>query len=157
MKVVAVANRKGGVLKTTLVTLMAQYAAKKGLRVLVVDCDMQGNASKRFLDAYDGEPPRHDDEQDLVDMGAINPRPCATDLFRTDDDVYIHPYKSSESGYVSGTPKKGMISILPNSEHGWLCCYPFYSPLLWCIYPKHGCFCRFVFLKAFNSLIWQDW
>lgn len=48
MKILAVANQKGGVGKTTLTLHIAQFAAKQGLRVLMVDFDNQGSLSLYF-------------------------------------------------------------------------------------------------------------
>ena len=45
MSVVAVANQKGGVGKTTVTLGIADAAARRGLRVLVVDLDPQANAT----------------------------------------------------------------------------------------------------------------
>ncbi|GGL55965.1 ParA family protein [Sporolactobacillus putidus] len=46
--VIAVANNKGGVLKTTTVTNLAGIASQHGQRVLIIDCDNQANVSLSF-------------------------------------------------------------------------------------------------------------
>ena len=48
MKTIVVANQKGGVGKTTLARHLAFFGAEKGLRVLAVDMDVQGNFSTTF-------------------------------------------------------------------------------------------------------------
>jgi chromosome partitioning protein len=48
LQVVAVANFKGGVAKTTTAVHLAQYLALRGYRVLILDLDSQGSLSNLF-------------------------------------------------------------------------------------------------------------
>ncbi len=52
--VIAIANQKGGVGKTTSVVNLAAFCALAGRRTLVVDNDPQGNASSVLAPDYDG-------------------------------------------------------------------------------------------------------
>lgn len=50
MKTIIFTNQKGGVGKTTLTREIGLYLGTKGHRVLLVDCDGQGNLSKSLVD-----------------------------------------------------------------------------------------------------------
>lgn len=50
MRIIAIANQKGGVGKTTLTAHLAVYLARRGRQVAVVDADPQGNITSWLLD-----------------------------------------------------------------------------------------------------------
>jgi len=51
MKIIAVANQKGGVGKTTLTRELSACCALRGYETLVIDCDPQGNLTSSWIDA----------------------------------------------------------------------------------------------------------
>jgi chromosome partitioning protein len=50
MKVIAVANQKGGVGKTTVTRELSACCALRGYQTLVIDCDPQANLSASWVD-----------------------------------------------------------------------------------------------------------
>lgn len=50
MKIIAIANQKGGVGKTTITRELAACCALRGYQTLVVDCDPQGNLTSSWID-----------------------------------------------------------------------------------------------------------
>jgi chromosome partitioning protein len=97
MHVIAVVQNKGGVGKTTLTRVLAEYFARKGRRALVVDLDAQCNLSRRFLDMeYDSAdpdgvlPPLHPDFDGAEDGSGWSGRSSSADLYFT-GEVYPYP------------------------------------------------------------------
>jgi chromosome partitioning protein len=54
MKVIAIANQKGGVGKTTITRELSACCALRGYQVLAIDCDSQGSLTKSWLELEPG-------------------------------------------------------------------------------------------------------
>lgn len=73
MKILTIANQKGGVAKTTTATAIASILQDKGYKVLLIDADMQGNSTDTYGATIDGVATLYDvileEEQDKTPIG----------------------------------------------------------------------------------------
>ena len=60
MKVIVIANQKGGIGKTTTACNVANILMKMGKKTLLLDCDMQGNSSDSYKCKIEGEATLYD-------------------------------------------------------------------------------------------------
>ena len=54
MKVICIANQKGGIGKTTTATSLATILSDKGYKTLLIDSDLQGNSTDTFRAKFEG-------------------------------------------------------------------------------------------------------
>lgn len=60
MKVIVIANQKGGIGKTTTATALASALTLKGYKTLLIDADMQGNSSDTYQAEIEGKATLYD-------------------------------------------------------------------------------------------------
>ncbi len=115
MAIVAVANQKGGVGKTTLAVHLAVGAARSGKRVILVDADPQGNATSWLLD---GE---SDDGMFRLLLGADKPVRVVRALQRWGLGLAGGNYRTGEA--LTMLAAVGRLGEIPEriKALGWVC------------------------------------
>jgi chromosome partitioning protein len=144
-KIIAFANQKGGVAKTTTVVNLAAYVAAAGRRVLVVDMDPQGNATTSLggnprrltLSVYDALINRTPIDQvlTLTDWVGLDLIPATTALAGAEVEMTqmmarerllsraLHPLLSKyDYIFIDDPPSLGLLTIngLTAATHGVL-------------------------------------
>ncbi|WP_305910472.1 ParA family protein (plasmid) [Methylomarinum sp. Ch1-1] len=102
-RTLTIANNKGGTGKSFTTMLLADYAARQKMKVLVIDLDPQTNLSRRFVEmdyintdkTYEFVPPIHP-EWDPNDSEWTSGRSSAADIWISDFPV-VYPTKRHES------------------------------------------------------------
>lgn len=132
--VIAFANQKGGVGKSTLCIQMAFYLAEQDKKVLVIDMDGQGNTSSRLAPRIENEDGYHEVtlsgtktadlfQEDLESIETLS-CPSGVDLIHTpknDPDLFEMEAVPLEQAL---NPKKHLQSLLPQYDHVLIDCPP---------------------------------
>lgn len=110
---IAFTNFKGGVGKTTLSCHCAQYFARAGYRVLLVDCDSQGSATATFgyrpdsdIDADETLLPYFTGEKQTLDYAVRATHWDGLDLIPANLELYSAEY------YLAGQGGENWVSLL---------------------------------------------
>jgi chromosome partitioning protein len=121
MKIIAIANQKGGVGKTTLTFNLAKELAQKGYRVLAMDNDPQGNLTGAFLE--DPTTLQADILSIYEDRPPLTPHPVAPRLDLIGANIHLSHIADGNFEVVYKL-KEGLESIAPGYDFVLIDCLP---------------------------------
>ena len=127
MKIIAVANQKGGIGKTTTALALAAGLAKRGMKTLLIDLDPQANATDTYRAEIEGVGTAYD----LLVNGDAD---CIQHT-EMGDIVAGDPHLKDASKLLDGVSasyklRKGLVAIAPNYDYIILDTPPALSVLL---------------------------
>ena len=109
--ITAVSNQKGGVGKTTISVNLAKILASRGLRVLVIDNDPQGNLTRAIL----GEELPVQIVEESASTGAKHPGTAHTlTLYEKGDSIKVQPLEVTESLHLFGATS--LLSVMASRD-----------------------------------------
>lgn len=130
MKVITVANQKGGCGKTTIATNLACYYAVKGKKTILIDADTQGSAMSFREDRPDSSPAFQavqittgsihkdisgfDHDIVIIDAGGRDSKAFRSALFAA--DIVIFPVKPSQTDIYSTEQTLSIFSELRSTK-----------------------------------------
>lgn len=131
-KVIALANQKGGVGKSTLCIQLAFYLAEQKRKVLVLDFDAQGNTSSRLalVDGDDGRAPVFSGTPvsalfaDTLPELQITECPCGVDLFHTPKNDPVLAEIESKPLEVAANPSQHLREFISQYDYVIIDCPP---------------------------------
>ncbi len=123
-RVIAIANQKGGVGKTTTVVNLATALAKFGHRVVAIDLDAQGALTVNFgFDPYTIKPSTYElllsDSTKFTDivLQTPNPSPFCLNIAPANAELISTEYKLIKLSNRTGKLKKKLDPVLDNYDY----------------------------------------
>lgn len=132
-KIIAVANQKGGVGKTTIAAQLAFKIAKQKKKVLCLDFDAQGNMSSSFSPKkeIDGElvsdfygTTTHELFNEKLDSVEVMRCPSGVDLIYTEENDLMLAEVEHNDLDIALIPQKNLEKIIPNYDYVIIDCPP---------------------------------
>ncbi|MCR5669625.1 MAG: ParA family protein [Butyrivibrio sp.] len=108
MRVISVANQKGGVGKTTTATAIAAILSERGYKTLLIDADVQCNSTDTYNAEYEGVPTLYDVILEEANPVSINDCIQHTEM---GDIIAADPLLSESDSKLSQKGVKGLKKL----------------------------------------------